>query len=644
MTRLATAGALLQVQLLHLTDGGQPLIDDPAAGAAEMLQFLAVVPQALADLLGSTLDELEGHGLLGMSPADRENLLKRLWGDPLWRGRLSMLIRLGWLVLYSRPAARKAVGFCDPREFPHRVPPVDVPQPPVPPLDNHYDVCIVGSGAGAAVVAARLAEAGKRVLMVERGQWVSPADLPTRDDEALRRLFQHGGVNPAVAGEIRAFIEVCRNQLGTINVLQAGVVGGGPYVNNAILLPMAQSAWQVWRDKFGFPIDWKPLEERMALVARDLGSTPPGSAAGERSLLFRRGAAQSGRPSADLPLAVYQCVGCGGCNVCCRFGRKTGGLHGNRPAGAPLSYLHRALGAGTPAAIRPQLEAVKFKSSGWFSKRVDALVARDLSAGGKEVQVRARAFVLAAGPIASSQVLGRTLHEPDYPPGLGIAANVVMPVFALTNAPLGGDIDPGIQMCYFVDAGGGVLLESWFHYPASLAIALPGWLDEHAATMRSYGQLASAGVVVPTKPSGRLGLVTDIVLGLDHDELERMKRGVVELAALYLATNEVDQVIPSTADPLPIRRDHKDEDIARFKNQVTTPAQLNLGTAHPQGGNRIGKSSGSSVVDASFRVHGIPNLFVTDASVFPAGCGVNPQLTVMALASLAADEILRSLG
>lgn len=646
MTRLTTASALVEVQLLHLAPQGQPLIDNPAGTAFQMLQFLTAVPKALADLLGGTLDELEGHGLIGMSPEDRERLLKRLWGDPVWRGRLSMLIRLGWLVIYSRPPARKAVGFRDPREFPPGSPDltVDVPQPPVPPLDNHYDVCVVGSGAGAAVVAARVAEAGKQVLMVERGPWVSPRDLPTRDDEALSRLFQHGGVNPAVSGEIRAFIEVCRNQLSTINVLQAGVVGGGPFVNNAILLPMAQSTWQVWREKFGFPIDWKRIEERMALVARELGSRPPGSAAGERSLLFRRGAAQSGRVSADLPLAIYDCLGCGGCNVCCRFGRKTGGLHGSRPAGAPLSYLHRALAATpTPAAIRPQLEAVKFEADS-SGRRIGALVARDLSAGGAGVKVRARTYALAAGPIASSRILGFTLHDPGFPPGLGIAANVVMPIFALTDAPLGGAVDPGIQMCYFVDAGGGLLLESWFHYPGTLAIAVPGWLDEHAATMRSYGQLASAAVVVPTQPSGRLGLFTDVVLGLDHDELERMKQGVVELAALFLANNEVNTVLPSTADPLPIRRAQQDADVARFRQQVTAPAQLNLGTAHPQGGNRIGKRPGSSVVDPSFRVHDIPNLFVTDASVFPAGCGVNPQLTVMALASLAADEIIKSLG
>jgi choline dehydrogenase-like flavoprotein len=642
MSRSATAAALLEVQLLKLSPAGGPPIDDPAAGGADMLAFLAAVPAALGDLLGKLLDELERGGLIGMNPTDREQLLKRLWADPAWRMRLSLVIRLGWLVIYSRPPARKLIGFREPIDFVPGDPTVDVPQPPLPNLNDKYDVCIVGSGAGAAVVAARLVEAGKRVLIVERGQWVSPRDLPTRDDEALRRLFLHAGVNPALSGDVQALIEICSNRLGTINVLQAGVVGGGPYVNNAILLPMTHASWQSWRDDFGFPLEWKPLEERMDLVARELGSCAPGAAAGERSQLFRRGAAQTGRASGDLPLAIHECLGCGGCNVGCRFGRKTGGLHGNRPAGAPLSYLHRALAAPKPAAVRPQLEAVRFRSTNFFSSRIGSLVARDLSAGGAQVEIRAHTFVLAAGPIASSQILGRTLTEPDCRPGTGIAANVVMPVFALAPAALAGNPDPGIEMCYFVDAGGGLLLESWFHYPASLAIAVPGWLDEHAATMRAYGQLASAGVVVPSRPSGRLGSFTDLVLGLNAEELERMKRGVVELSEMYLAAG-ADTVIPSTSDPLPIRRGQQAADVARFRSQVTGASQLNLGTAHPQGGNRIGKHSGTSVVDPSFRVHGVGNLFVADSSVFPAGCGVNPQLTAMALASLAADEILRHL-
>ena len=650
MSRLTTVGALVETQLRTLSAPGQPLIDDPAAIAVEMLDFLGAIPSALGTMLNGALDDLDGGNLAGQSPDDRARFLAHLWGMSAWRGRLLQLFRLGWLVIYSRPPARTLVGFKDPRQFAPGDPTVHVPPPAPPPLDVEYDVCVIGSGAGASVVACRLAESGKHVLMVEQGSWVSPRDYPTRDDQALRRLYQHAGVNPAVPGEIQAIIDICTNNLSTINVLQAGLVGGGPAVNNAILLQMSQSTWQLWKDQYDFPIDWQPLKDRMDLVARELGATPPGTAAGGtppgtaaggRSDFFRTGATQLGRNPADLPLAVFECLGCGGCNVGCRFGRKTGGLHGPRPAGAPRSYLDRALAAG--ALLRPQIEAQRFSRAGFLSNKVGALVAHDLSAGGAEVQIRAKKFALAAGPIASSQILGRTPGDPECKPGAHISGNVVVPVFALGSAPLAGTSpDPGIQMCYFVDSGGGLLIESWFHYPATLSIAVPGWLDEQATTMKSYPKLTAAGVVVASKPSGRLGLLTDLVLGLDDDELARMKRGVAELAAIFIAAG-AETVIPSTADPLPIRKASQQADAARFAAAITSTSQLNLNTAHPQGGNAIGKHAGSSVVDPTFRVHGVDNLFVTDASLFPAGCGVNPQLTVMALASLAADEILHRL-
>jgi choline dehydrogenase-like flavoprotein len=641
MSRPTTAAAFVQVQIARLTSPGQPALDDHNAIAGEMLEYLTALPKMLADVLFSVLDDLERNNLPALSLSDREQLLGRLWNDSKWRNRLSLLARLGWLVIYSRPPARTLVGFKDPRQFAPGDPTVDVPKPAPAPLDVEYDLCVVGSGAGGAVVAARLAEAGKRVIIVEQGKWISPRDLPTRDDRALEQLYRNGGVNPALPGEVRAIIDVLTNRLATINVLQPRVVGGGPFVNNAILLEMAESTWNAWATKYDFPLPWQAIADRMQMVAHDLGRTGPGTAAGPRSGFFRQGAAQLGQSAADLPLAVWNCLGCGGCNVGCRFGRKTGGLHGPRPAGAPRSYLQRALAAG--ALLRPEIEAVRFSRAGFLSNRVGALVAHDLAAGGTEIKIRARAFAVAAGPIASSQILARSLPGTDCPPGTNISANVVTPLFAVGTTAFSGNPDPGIQMCYFVDPGGNLLIESWFHYPASLAIAIPGWLDEHAATMRFYGKLASAGVVVASKPSGRLGLLTDLVLELDNGELDRLKHGVAQLAAIYFAAG-AETVIPSTTEPLPIRRAQQQADTARFMAQVTSAAQLNLNTAHPQGGNRIGRHSGSSVVDPTFKVHGVDNLFVADASVFPAGCGVNPQLTVMALASLAADQIAHKLG
>ena len=69
-----------------------------------------------------------------------------------------------------------------------------------------------------------------------------------------------------------------------------------------------------------------------------------------------------------------------------------------------------------------------------------------------------------------------------------------------------------------------------------------------------------------------------------------------------------------------------------------------MASAHPQGGNVMGGDPSVSVVDSHSKVYGFDNLFVCDASVFPTSIGVNPQLTVMALASRASEHIGENWG
>jgi choline dehydrogenase-like flavoprotein len=84
------------------------------------------------------------------------------------------------------------------------------------------------------------------------------------------------------------------------------------------------------------------------------------------------------------------------------------------------------------------------------------------------------------------------------------------------------------------------------------------------------------------------------------------------------------------------------EELARLDHAVRDGFDISLNTAHPQGGNAISRDRQRGVVGEDFRVHGTDNVFVADASVFPTSIGVNPQLTVMALADYAAPRIASS--
>ncbi|MGH9920367.1 MAG: GMC family oxidoreductase, partial [Nitrososphaerales archaeon] len=85
-------------------------------------------------------------------------------------------------------------------------------------------------------------------------------------------------------------------------------------------------------------------------------------------------------------------------------------------------------------------------------------------------------------------------------------------------------------------------------------------------------------------------------------------------------------------------------DLRIIDERGVSPGTMSIGSGHPQGGNRMGGAGQKSVVDSRSRVHGFDNLFVCDASVFPTSLGVNPQLTVMALATRLAEHIGENWG
>jgi choline dehydrogenase-like flavoprotein len=636
MNHNETLQALAELQLRDLGEPGPPVTDDLGAIAEEALQLLEVVPEIFRALLLLVLEELgnakrNGRHFAQLPPDQRAQLLAELWADRETAARVGQVTRLTWLVIYSRPPARAAVGF-----QPTVAPVPEIPAIPSAPLDQEYDVCVIGSGAGGAVVAYRAAAAGKKVLLLDEGPAVLPKNISIRDDRALMEGYRNAGLQIALP-ELGAVLG--RGDISPMLVLQARIFGGGPAINNAIHLRMEEDQWRAWKKEREFPVAWSDLTAAYNRVDEDIGviDADATGGVGDRSEAFRRGAAQSGWNPQPLPVSIRGCLGCGACNLGCRFGKKTGGLHGPRDRGAPLSYLERALAAGVQC--RPLLRINRLHGNFGGTKVVMAS-GEDLAAGGRRVEIRAKHFVLSAGPVASSKILIRSGIgvASGFPTGRGISANVVLPVFARLAVAPPVLRNPGLQMCYYVRRDG-FLLESWFHFPGSLALAFAHRPDAHAKVLRDYPRLAACGVVVPTGPHGSLGITWDPVLTLNAAELERMRRGVLEAATLYFNAG-ADEILPATQGPLSIRRATRPQDEKTFLSRVRKTSDLMLSTAHPQGGNAIGRREGKSVVGPEFRPHGIDRLTVADASLFPAGCGVNPQMTAMALAHLAAERVI----
>jgi choline dehydrogenase-like flavoprotein len=196
---------------------------------------------------------------------------------------------------------------------------------------------------------------------------------------------------------------------------------------------------------------------------------------------------------------------------------------------------------------------------------------------------------------------------------------------------------PSLQIShYYMPADrAGFVIESWFAPPGTLALAMPGYFTTHWARMLAYARAVTAAPLVGTEPRGSITVDTHrrikIRLPLGQLELDRLRSGISTLAGAILHTDKPGLVEVGAGTRLGFSMKN-DADLHRFEQTLTSPAQLRIGTGHPQGGNAMSVDPARSTVDEAFRVHGIKNLRVCDASVFPEVAGVNPQWTVMALA------------
>ena len=614
---------------------------------------------------------------------------------------VSSLALLGRLVINSRRPARVYIG-CDwsrPCSEPENL--VRIETPEYPDLDQEYDVCVIGSGAGGAVVAARAAAAGKRVLMIEMGKWISPDALvereldergqltiaPPRSDVVLKELYRNGGVQLAgelgqlMQNKLELLLPGSRRQMPprqSILVLQPQVVGGGPQVNNAIHLEMEEKAWARW-PVHPAGVAFADVWQRMQSIKDQLGVNVVATArsAGLRGLRFADGAQLAGDPALLTPVSIIEeCNGCGADNSLDPFGMHTGGLHPHRPDG-PNSFLMQAVKAEVPADVAYQTQAMQlqFQTHKDGTVAVRQLVVEDRrgcepNCPGQVRHVRARQFVLCAGVAASTKLLAGSLASHGLEVnglGEGLNGNVGAAVVAVYDKPIyEGESErpePGITQCFFVrerevqDPDGSLhkepVLENWFHFPGTVALALTGWFHEFGKVIRKYNHMATAGMVVPTsvRPENRVNPDGTMMLKLNEEEFELLCRGILRIGRIFLAATEPDNgatlYLPTKAvmlddcgQPLEIRTE---EQLVAAVNAIRCrgPEFINLVTSHPQGGNALGK-----VVDeTTFRLklaggEQVQNLYVADASIFPAGCEVNPQLTLTALASYAADSML----
>ncbi|MCA8970731.1 MAG: GMC family oxidoreductase [Planctomycetes bacterium] len=482
-------------------------------------------------------------------------------------------------------------------------------------FEAQWDVIIVGSGAGGGVVAAELANQGARVLVIERGAWIPPDEIDQDELAMIARLYRDGGAQT--------------NTDADMFVLQGSCVGGSTVLTNAVCFRMPEDVRRRFED-YGWRLTSEELsacsayvEEAMHVCELDPRLHNPAShrmAEGMRAL---------GLTPGRFDKAFDRCIGCGYCNVGCGFGRKRD---------SSTVWIPRALEAG--CELRPRTEALRFVHR---AGHVDGLVCKDLESG-LNFTLRAKRYVLACGALHTPELLLRS--------GLGgrhvgkrTSFNAGAIVFAEYDEVVDGF--DGDQMCvhYF---GDGYAIEQIQNPPMSFALTMPGWFDEHHAAMLRYRHRVAAGVLVPTRPVGRVfrGLGSKLLTRwFDHpnlafqlptEDIESFRRGFEMIARIFLASG-ARVVVPPLATYTEIRSEN---DLGLIAERLHTQRDLvGFGSSHPQGGACMGDDPSRDVVAPNYRVYDTNCVHVCDASLFPESVRVNPMISIMAVAKHAASII-----
>lgn len=688
----------VRLSLEAIADAIVPADAWPSASESGALTLLAEHAQAFPDLwemlLMPGLQTMEteavstyGKSLVELSPAERHELMAGVAEHdrrPSWPVSPKQFVEtLTALVIegyYGAPEASNNKGQAAWRMIGFRPGGSSGEHPPVQESElrtteweqvrDAYDAVVIGAGAGGSVAAAELAEAGMRVLVVERGSWLRYDQIGS--DHLRNHRFSRYGHNtgPSLAGHPRTMLNAQGEE--RIHVPHEGdyhnnamTVGGGTRIYGA-------QAWRFHREDFrmasrygipdgsslsDWPISYDDLEPFYERAEWEVGVSGDGGAhagRGDRERPYpmpplsqtleghrlAAGAAKLGWRAGPVPLLINSvarngrgaCIRCGQCvGFACPTDSKNGGHN---------TMLPRALATGNCDLLCDTM-AEQIETEGGASATGVRLV-QEVGGQFRRRLIKAGHVIVAASAIESARLLlnSATEYEPD---GIGnrsgqvgrhLQGHVYAGAYGLFEEPVQDGQGPGVSVATFrhehaAESGiiGGGLLANEFtrlpilHWYRALAPDAPRWglagksamRDSYLHTSQIQGPIqeipvADARVRLSPTVKDRYGLPVVQLSGGVHPESLR--------AAAYLAEQAEQWLLASGASRV----------------WRTKPGDGLSGGQHQAGTLRMGDDPATSVTDPLGRVHGYSNLWVADGSVHVTNGGVNPVLTILALA------------
>ncbi len=493
-------------------------------------------------------------------------------------------------------------------------------------LVTHADVCVIGAGGGGAVAAAELADAGLDVVVLEQGPHWTSADFTQREDEMLPRLFEEAGMR--------------QTEDGSIIVLQGRCIGGSTVHNLCYAFRTPDSILRMWRDEHGLPeLTPEAMAAPLDRVERNLKVKQIRD--DEVNLMnqaIRRGTEALGWSGFVTKHNRDACVQSGYCILGCSYDAKQSML---------VTYVPRASEAGARVYANARVERIE--ASDGRVRGVVGHIVDQAGTPGARIDVRAKVVVLAAGAVASPDLLLRSrIANRSGQVGRNLHLHPSVMVAGIFDEELHGY--RGIPQSYYVDEfidlerdpHRGYVLMPIAGFPVLTGGNLPGFGREHYRWMKAFARTAGLLVLLHDRSSGSVESGASIARPRirytleDHDR-RQLAEGLVHCCEVLLAAGAREVLVPYWIDPLVLR---PGDDLGAILTRGVTQGEIPIASTHPQSTCKMGGDPRTSVVNAWGESHEVSGLFVADMSVFPTSLGAPPQITTAALADRSAHHIV----
>jgi choline dehydrogenase-like flavoprotein len=338
-------------------------------------------------------------------------------------------------------------------------------------------------------------------------------------------------------------------------------------------------------------------------------SRVPEQYANGNATVFRDGFAHNGYRWAPLVRAQRDChFEDGNCCIECLAGCRI-----DSKQSMPVTLLKRARAAGL--AVVAEFEARRVDHA------ADAATVSGVAKGGAAASYRGKILVLAAGAIGNSRLLLASGFDKRLPAlGHHFYTHPQYMNLGVYNQPVNAHRGP-LQSYKSADPSfrrSGFKLENVFAPPVAVAMLLPGFGRAHLRRMKEITHFACIEVAVRDTNPGRIRVSSRgtavVEKRLNDEDARRRDRGLAAIRNIFLATGATEIIEGNVAIGL-----------------------------HLMGGCNLGVDPARSVTSPAFHLHGFNNIYAADSSIFPNAPGINPSFTIMALASMAGDRILRDL-